>query len=84
MKNVDVDTIDYRLEDVREAFNSLSDFILSTYDEHEVTKEYWSETCSMLSTVSMQLLNLTKKHWETNNAVECNEKIEVPYQQKFQ
>jgi len=84
MKNIDVDTIDCRLEDVREAFNSLSDFILSTYDEHEVTKEYWSETCNMLSTVSMQLLNLTKNHWETDNTVSCNKEIEVPYQQKFQ
>ena len=65
-KNIDKDLIDSRLDDIRWDFNALSDFILCTYDDNGVDKAYWSETCTLLSKVSMQLLNLTKSHWETD------------------
>lgn len=62
--NIDKDVIDSRLDDIRWDFNALADFILSTYDDNDVNKGCWTETCTMISKVSMQLLNLTKNHWE--------------------
>lgn len=76
--NLDKDKIDCRVDDVRETFNALSDFVLTTYDDHGVKKEYWSETCAMLSKVSMQLLNLTKNHWETENNLNGNNEFAGP------
>lgn len=61
---IDKDELNFRVDEVRERFGELSDFVLTTYDDHEVEKEFWSETCDMISKLNSQLLNLNKSYWE--------------------
>lgn len=60
MEFQDIDQICYRVDRIREAFNELADCIFTTYEDFGVDKEYWSETGTMISNLSLDLLNLTK------------------------
>lgn len=61
---VDVMDIDGRLEEIKENFEALSDFILVIYDDMDVEKSHWMETCSMISILHMQLMTLNKKNFD--------------------
>lgn len=61
---VDVMDIDGRLEEIKDNFEALSDFVLVVYNDMDVDKTYWSETCSMISNLHMQLMTLTKKNFD--------------------
>lgn len=54
------DVMDRKAEAAIETFNSLADFIFSTYEDFGVDRAHWNETNSIVGQLTVQLLNFTK------------------------